>query len=86
MTSPEDETDPQLQLHLQALGSRLRAARRAADVTQDELAARSGVGRGYISKTEHGDANPTVLTLWRLARALDMHAADLLRDRPRGDQ
>ena len=85
MTSP-DEPDRQLQLHLTALGSRLRAARRAADMTQDELAARSGVARGYISQTERGGANISVLMLWRLARALDLHAADLLDDRPRGDR
>jgi hypothetical protein len=31
------------------------------------------------------DANISVQTLWRLARALNMHAADLLDDRPHAD-
>ncbi|MBE8523073.1 helix-turn-helix transcriptional regulator [Amycolatopsis sp. H6(2020)] len=66
------------------MGLRLRAARRSADLTQGELADLSGVDRGYISRAEHG-ANITVLTLWHLARALNMHAADLLDDRPSGD-
>lgn len=81
--TPRNDEPPDL--HLQALGSRLRAVRRAADVTQEELAARSGVARGYISKTEQGRVNITVLKLWDLALALGVHAADLLDDRPRGE-
>ena len=85
MTQRNDEPpDHELEQHLAAMGLRLRAARRRADLTQEELAALSGVDRGYISRAEHG-ANITVLTLWHLARALKMHAAELLDDRLRGD-
>lgn len=86
MTQRTDEPpDHELEQHLAAMGRLLRSARRSADLTQGELAALSGVDRGYISKAEHGDANISVQTLWRLAQALRMHAADLLDDRQRGD-
>ncbi|WP_103349881.1 helix-turn-helix domain-containing protein [Amycolatopsis sp. CA-128772] len=76
--------DHKLEQHLAAMGLRLRAARRRADLTQGELAALSGVDRGNISRAEHG-GNISLETLWRLAIALDMHAADLVDDRLRGD-
>ncbi|WP_410593646.1 helix-turn-helix domain-containing protein [Amycolatopsis sp. lyj-23] len=86
MTQRTDESpDHDLEQHLAAMGLRLRAARRRADLTQGELADLSGVDRGYISRAEHGATNVTVLTLWRLARALKIHAADLLDDRPSSD-
>jgi transcriptional regulator with XRE-family HTH domain len=74
----------ELDQYLAAVGLRLRAARRKADLTQGELANLSQVDRGYISQAEHG-ANITLGTLWHLARALNLHPAELLDDRPSGD-
>ncbi len=86
MNQRDDELpDHKLEQHLATMGLRLRAARRAADLTQSQLAALSGVDRGFISRAEHG-GNISVLTLWSLARALGMHAADLLDDRPRAER
>ncbi|MFB9686074.1 helix-turn-helix domain-containing protein [Amycolatopsis plumensis] len=76
--------DHKLEQHLAATGLRLRAARRRADLTQIELAALSGVDRGNISRAEHG-GNISLETLWRLAIALNLHAADLLDDRLPGN-
>lgn len=45
-------------------------ARRAAGLTQAQLARRAGVSQQQIAKLEHPDANPTVGTLARVARAL----------------
>ena len=39
-------------------------------LTQEQLAERAGLKRSYIARLESGDANPTVTTLHRLARAL----------------
>lgn len=66
------------------MGLRLRRARRSADLTQTQLATLSKVARGNVSRAEHG-GNISVQTLLQLARALNMHAADLLDDRPRDD-
>jgi predicted RNase H-like HicB family nuclease/DNA-binding XRE family transcriptional regulator len=48
----------------------LRRARRAAGLTQAQLAARAGVSQQQIAQLEHPDSNPTLETLERVARAL----------------
>lgn len=47
----------------------LRVARRAAALTQRELAARSGVAQAVIARVESGTTSPRVDTLSRLVRA-----------------
>ena len=54
--------------------------RRRNGLSQRELAARMGVPRTYISKIENEKATPTLGSLDRLARALDVHVSVLLRD------
>jgi transcriptional regulator with XRE-family HTH domain len=46
----------------------LRAARRAAGLTQRELARRAGVPQPAISRIERGIVSPTLTTLGRLLR------------------
>ncbi|HEY6257616.1 MAG TPA: helix-turn-helix transcriptional regulator [Xanthobacteraceae bacterium] len=41
-------------------------------ISQAELAERMGVDRAYISGLELGQRNPTVVTLWHIAKALDV--------------
>ena len=45
-------------------------ARRAAGLSQRQLAKRAGVSQQQIAKLEHPDANPTLETLEKVARAL----------------
>lgn len=45
-------------------------ARKETGLTQKELAARSGIAQGDISKLENGNANPSIRTLKRLATAM----------------
>ena len=47
-------------------------ARIDCGMTQRELADRTGMTQGDISKIEHGNANPSVKTLQRLADGLGM--------------
>lgn len=61
-------------------GHTLRTARRTAGVSQDELARLSGVDRSAISNYERGTREPNLRTIVRLARALDVAPALLLRD------
>lgn len=48
-------------------------ARRSAGITQKELASRTGITQGDISKLERGNANPSVKTLLRLAEGMGMN-------------
>ena len=48
------------------------AARTRAGLTQTELAGRMGTQQSVISAVENGAQVPSVSTLWRIARALDL--------------
>jgi transcriptional regulator with XRE-family HTH domain len=54
----------------QLVGQNVRIIRLAAGISQAELATRIGVDRAYVSGLEQGNRNPTVVTLWHLAKAL----------------
>ena len=50
----------------------LISARQKAGLTQKELSRRTGIAQGDISKLEHGNSNPSVRTLQRLAEGMGM--------------
>ncbi len=60
----------------------VRDLRHVRNLSQRQLAARMGVPRTYISKIENGKAMPTLSSLDRLARALNVDMSALLRDAP----
>jgi transcriptional regulator with XRE-family HTH domain len=62
------------------VAERLRAVRRAQDLSLEELAARSGVSRAMLSQIETLKANPTIAVLWRIARGLGVPFSELLGD------
>jgi len=47
-------------------------ARKAAGLTQKDLAARTGIAQADISRLENGNANPSLKTLQRLADGMGM--------------
>lgn len=55
----------------------VRAARRSADMTQEELAERVGVTRQSIVSIERGRYNPSVGLALAIADALDAGVEDL---------
>ena len=59
----------------QLVGSNVRRLRLAAGISQADLADRMGVDRAYVSGLEQGNRNPTVVTLWHIARALNVPMA-----------
>jgi transcriptional regulator with XRE-family HTH domain len=58
----------------------VRELRHVRNLSQRQLAARMNVPRTYISKIENGKAMPTLSSLDRLARALQVDISTLLRD------
>lgn len=63
----------------QLVGQNVRSLRMSARLTQEELAVRSGFSQQYISGLEAGRRNPTVVSLFELAQALDTTPMELLR-------
>lgn len=67
------------------LAKNLRLARQRASVSQEELAARAGVDRTYVSGIERGIRNPTITILARLANELETTASELIAGKPTTD-
>lgn len=72
--SPTHAGDPALM----ALGAAIRSARKARGVSQEALADASVVERAYMSAIERGLQNVSLMTLMRVAKALDLTLAQLL--------
>jgi transcriptional regulator with XRE-family HTH domain len=63
-----------------ALGKNLRAARKQLELTQEEVAHRSGLEPAEISRIEAGKRDPRISTLEKLAEALEVEPGQLLRE------
>jgi len=57
---------------------RLKQLRAARDMSQADLAERSGVSREYIARLETGHHDPSLSTLVKLAKALKVKPGNLL--------
>ncbi len=62
-----------------ALGQNLRAARKRLELTQEEVAQRSGLEPAEISRIEAGKRDPRVSTLEKLAKAVEVDPGQLLK-------
>ena len=65
---------------LVALGETIRRVRLSKDISQEKLALLAEVDRSYVGRVERGDNNVAVLTLARLASALDISIAKLMKE------
>lgn len=61
-----------------ALGRRIADLRRAAELSQDQLAERMGVERRTVQRYENAVTDPRYGDLLLIARALHIHVIDLL--------
>ncbi|WP_069773021.1 helix-turn-helix domain-containing protein [Streptomyces sp. LUP30] len=62
-----------------AVGERIRAVRLYANLTQEQVAIRSGVDRASVVRIEQGQQSPTLDTLIRLAAAIGVPLPELVR-------
>jgi len=61
------------------LGAELKKARKAAGLTQEELAFKAEIHRTYVSMLERDKGSPTVDTLLRICAVLKVKASTLIR-------
>ena len=67
----------------QVFARNLRALRHAKGISQEGLAYEADVNRTYISKLEKGETDPGLIVIGKLAVALGVEPAELLRLPPR---
>lgn len=60
------------------LGEELKKAREFAGLSQERLAFEAGVHRTYISLLERDKKSPTLSVLFRICKALDISASQLI--------
>jgi len=65
---------------LVSLGRRIRGARQERQMTLEELAKAAGVSKSVLSQVERGTTNPTLATLWNVAKALALDPLALFGD------
>lgn len=65
-------------IYLQSFGRRLAALRAQRGLSQEQLAAASGLGPGEMRRVERGQRDLSVVALADIARALQMQPADLM--------
>jgi transcriptional regulator with XRE-family HTH domain len=68
------------------VGDNVRHQRTGLNITQEQLAERSGFSQQYLSDLERGRRNPTVVTLFELAQALETTPVVLISLREPADQ
>lgn len=76
---------PNLSRHRQdpalvALGAAVRRVRQQKEISQERLALLAEVDRSYMGRVERGDNNVAVLTLLRIATALEVTLTELIAE------
>jgi transcriptional regulator with XRE-family HTH domain len=61
------------------VGDRIRAARLRANLTQQQVGERTGIDRATYNRIEQGHASPLLDSLIRIADAIGVPLADLVR-------
>lgn len=62
----------------EAVSSNLKSARSVRGISLSGLAEISGIGKATLSGIEKGEGNPTIETLWNLARSLNVPFGQLI--------
>ncbi|KRD63346.1 helix-turn-helix transcriptional regulator [Ensifer sp. ENS10] len=65
------------------VGRNFARLRREKGLTQEDVAASAEISQQYVSGLERGERNPTIQSLYKIARALGVSHMDLVR--PDGD-
>lgn len=63
----------------EAFGQVVRSRRVDLGLSQEELGARCGLDRTYISGIERGRRNPTIQTIWKIAQGLNAPPEEVVK-------
>lgn len=63
-----------------SIGDNIRKYRKIGKLTQKDLGEAIGISNTYLSDIETGRTNPSIKTLKKIAKALDISYIELLKD------
>lgn len=64
---------------IRAFGQVIREVRNERGLTQEQLGFEADIQRIYVSKLELGQQQPSLTTIFKLARGLDCSASELIK-------
>lgn len=62
------------------IGKNIAAIRSSKNLSLDDLSKRSGVSKSMLSQIEQNKVNPTVATVWKIARAINVSIEKLIEE------
>jgi transcriptional regulator with XRE-family HTH domain len=65
---------------LNQIGRNIRIHRQRRGLSQEQLALSSGLNTSYLGQIERAEKNPTILTLEKVANALDLTIGDFINE------
>ena len=63
------------------LGKIVKTQRKAAGLSQEELAFQADIDRTYVSQIERGVSNPSLLIIYKVAKVLNLPLPQLFEQR-----
>ncbi len=60
------------------IAEKIRKIRKERNISQEELAFKAGLNRAYVGYIERGERKPSIDTLAKLAKSLQIKLSDLL--------
>ncbi len=63
------------------IGKNILTERKTRKISLEELSRRSGVSKSMLSQIEQDKTNPTLMTAWKIANALDLSIEQLMETR-----
>lgn len=63
---------------LKEFGQKVQSLRKETGISQEELAARVGVHRTCLGFIERGERNPSLIKIYKIAKALKVSSSKLL--------
>ncbi|MBL4645066.1 MAG: transcriptional regulator [Hyphomicrobiales bacterium] len=65
--------------HRQAFARSIRIRRAELNISQEELAIRTGMSQSYLSGVERAERNISIDNIAKISKALELHIADMLQ-------
>lgn len=62
------------------VGSRIKELRRALELSQEKLALKAEVDRTYLAGVEQGKRNPSIKSLEKILKALEVSFGEFFKD------
>lgn len=59
-------------MDMKVVGKRVRAARRARDMTQEQLAELANISTSFVGHIERGTRVPSLETMWRICKTMGL--------------